>query len=106
MVRLHVRAEKPLENVALESFLPSGFEVSRENAYGEGSGGSYSRKEKWDDRMLFFFTGMAKNTRYEVSYLMRAELPGNFYVKPAKAECMYEPSLRAWSKQQQLRVRK
>ncbi|MEM7180633.1 MAG: carboxypeptidase regulatory-like domain-containing protein [Spirochaetota bacterium] len=106
MVRLHVRAEKSLENVALESFLPSGFEVSRQNAYGEGSGAAYSRKEKWDDRMLFFFTEMAKDSKYEISYLMRAELPGNFYVKPAKAECMYEPSLRAWSEQQQIRVTK
>jgi uncharacterized protein YfaS (alpha-2-macroglobulin family) len=47
--------------------------------------------------MVFFFTKINKDMVYEIAYTMRAELPGDFLVKPARMECMYEPSIQGWS---------
>jgi uncharacterized protein YfaS (alpha-2-macroglobulin family) len=47
--------------------------------------------------MVFFFTSVRKGETYEIGYIMRAELPGNFLVKPSRMECMYEPSIQGWS---------
>jgi uncharacterized protein YfaS (alpha-2-macroglobulin family) len=98
------RAQDNFEYLVLEDYLPSGFEVVMKNAYGEYQ--PYAHAEQWDNRMVFFFTGLAKNEVYEIAYIMRAELPGEFLVKPSRMECMYEPSIQGWASPTRFIIRK
>ncbi|MCU0844176.1 MAG: carboxypeptidase regulatory-like domain-containing protein [Spirochaetes bacterium] len=95
MVKVRFRAQDDFEYLVLEDYLPSGFEVVMNNAYDEYQ--PYSHSERRDNRMVFFFTRISKGEIYEIAYIMRAELPGRFLVKPARIECMYEPSIQGWA---------
>ncbi len=95
LVKVKFRAQDNFEYLILEDYLPSGFEVINKNPYGEYQ--PYVHLERWDNRMVYFFTKLKKNEIYEVAYILRAELPGDFMVKPARMECMYEPSIQGWS---------
>ena len=95
LVKVKFRAQDDFEYLVLEDYLPSGFEVINENPYGEYK--PYVHLERWDNRMVYFFTRVTKGTVYEIAYILRAELPGDFIVKPARMECMYEPSIQGWS---------
>jgi uncharacterized protein YfaS (alpha-2-macroglobulin family) len=95
LVKVKFRAQDDFEYLVLEDYLPSGFEVINKNPYGEYK--PYVHLERWDNRMVYFFTRVRKGTIYEVAYVLRAELPGDFIVKPARMECMYEPSIQGWS---------
>ena len=95
LVRVTFTAQDHFKYMILEDFLPSGFEVINKNAY-DGIK-FHSNSERWDNRMIFFFTNLVKNQKYEVAYILRAELPGSFMVKPARMECMYEPGIQGWS---------
>jgi len=95
MVKVRFRAQDSFEYLVLEDYLPSGFEVVLKNAYDEYQ--PYSHSERRDNRMVFFFTSIRKEEIYEIAYIMRAELPGSFLVKPARMECMYEPSIQGWA---------
>ncbi|TAL30153.1 MAG: hypothetical protein EPN93_20230 [Spirochaetes bacterium] len=95
LVKIKFRAQDNFEYLVLEDYLPSGFEVVMKNAYGEYQ--PFSHAEQWDNRMVFFFTGLEKNRVYEIAYIMRAELPGEFLARPSRMECMYEPSIQGWA---------
>ncbi len=96
LVKVRFKAQDNFEYLVLEDFLPSGFEVIKKNAYDDVYK-PYVRVERWDNRMVFFFTRLRKNDIYEVAYIIRAELPGEFMVRPTRMECMYEPSIQGWS---------
>jgi (2Fe-2S) ferredoxin len=81
--------------LVLEDYLTLGFEVTNKSPYGEYK--PYVHLERWDNRMVYFFTKIRKDEIYEVAYILRAELPGDFIVKPSRMECMYEPSIQGWS---------
>jgi uncharacterized protein YfaS (alpha-2-macroglobulin family) len=95
LVRIKFKATDKYGYMILQDFLPAGFEVVKESAYNEYQ--SYSHVERRDNRMVFFFTDIAKDREYEVAYIMRAELPGSFMMRPARIECMYEESIQGWS---------
>jgi uncharacterized protein YfaS (alpha-2-macroglobulin family) len=95
LVRVKFRAEESFGFMMLQDFLPAGFEVVKESAYNEFQ--PYSRVERRDNRMVFFFTGIEKGKEYEVAYVIRAELPGSFIMRPARIECMYEESIQGWT---------
>ena len=95
LVRIKFKASDKFGYMILQDFLPAGFEVVKESAYNEYQ--SYSHVERRDNRMVFFFTDIAKDREYEVAYIMRAELPGTFMMRPARIECMYEESIQGWS---------
>lgn len=95
LVKLRFKAQDNFEFLVLEDYLPSGFEVVKENAYqGESR---LARAERWDNRMVYFFNNLTKGQTYEVAYILRAELAGKFMARPARMECMYEPSIQGWS---------
>ncbi len=96
LVKLRFRAQESFEYLVLEDYLPSGFEVVEKDAY-KGNA-AYSHCERRDDKMVYFFTRVPKNQVCEVAYLVRAELPGRFLARPARVECMYEPTIQGWSK--------
>jgi hypothetical protein len=95
LVRIKFKAVDKFGYMILQDFLPAGFEVVKESAYNEFQ--SYSHVERRDNRMVFFFTNIEKNREYEVAYIMRAELPGSFMMRPSRIECMYEESIQGWS---------
>jgi uncharacterized protein YfaS (alpha-2-macroglobulin family) len=104
LVKIRLLAQDDFEYLVLEDYLPSGFEVVLKNAYDEYQ--PYAHSEAWDNRMVFFFTRLSKGEVYEIGYVMRAELPGEFIVKPSRMECMYEPSIQGWSVPASFRVEK
>ena len=95
LVRVKFRADDSFGFMMLQDFLPSGFEVVKESAYNEFQ--PYSHVERRDNRMVFFFTGIEKGKEYEVAYVIRAELPGSFIMRPARMECMYEETIQGWT---------
>lgn len=95
LVKVKFQAQDDFQYLVLEDYLPSGFEVTKNNAYDEYR--PFVHIERWDNRMVYFFTDLKKNEVYEVAYIVRAELPGNFMVKPSRMECMYEPTIQGWS---------
>jgi uncharacterized protein YfaS (alpha-2-macroglobulin family) len=95
LVKVKFQARDDFQYLVLEDHLPSGFEVTKNNAYDEYT--PFVHIERWDNRMVYFFTDLKKNEVYEVAYIVRAELPGNFMVKPSRMECMYEPTIQGWS---------
>jgi uncharacterized protein YfaS (alpha-2-macroglobulin family)/protocatechuate 3,4-dioxygenase beta subunit len=95
LVRVKFRAEDSFGFMILQDFLPAGFEVVKESAYNEFQ--PYSHVERRDNRMVFFFTGIEKGKEYEVAYVIRAELPGSFIMRPARIECMYEETIQGWT---------
>jgi len=88
-------ASDHFEYLVLEDYLPAGFEVVNKNAYDGYQ--PYVKAERWDNRMVFFFNGLQKGRYYEIAYIIRAELPGTFSVKPSRMECMYEPTIQGWA---------
>ncbi|MCL2025436.1 MAG: carboxypeptidase regulatory-like domain-containing protein [Leptospirales bacterium] len=94
LIKLRFKAEDNFEFLILEDYLPSGFEVVREFAYGNAY---YDRLERRDNRMVYFFSNLRKGTTYEIAYIVRAELAGKFMARPSRMECMYEPSVQGWS---------
>jgi len=95
LVTLKFQLQDDFEFLVLEDYLPAGFEVVRKNVY--DSYQPYSHSERWDNRMVFFFTSLGKDRVHEVAYTLRAELPGSFLARPARMECMYEPGIQGWS---------
>ncbi|PKL40523.1 MAG: hypothetical protein CVV44_02655 [Spirochaetae bacterium HGW-Spirochaetae-1] len=95
LVKLRFQAQDNFEYLVLEDYLPSGFEVVKEYAYDEYR--PFVRVERWDNRMVYFFNNVQKGAVYEVAFIVRAELPGSFMVRPTRMECMYEPSIQGWS---------
>jgi len=104
LVKLQFKADKDYEYLLLEDFLPSGFEVTKTDAY-EGTR-YYTHSERRDEKMAFFFSKLNKGKVYEIAYMIRAELPGRFNVKPACIECMYAPEFRGLSLPTRLLVEK
>ena len=104
LVKLQFKADKDYEYLLLEDFLPSGFEVTKADAY-EGIR-YYTHSERRDEKMAFFFSKLKKGKVYEIAYMVRAELPGSFNVKPARMECMYAPEIQGFSLPTKLLVEK
>jgi len=95
LVKVRFVASDDFEYLVLEDYLPAGFEVVDKNAYDGYQ--PYVNAERWDNRMVFFFNSLQKGKYYEIAYIIRAELPGTFSVKPSRMECMYEPTIQGWA---------
>ena len=103
LVKLKVYSKEENQYFMLEDPLPSGIEVIKddwsftiedENNY-KGYPYYYWRwwyadKEIRDNRVTFFSTYIGKG-EYEFSYIMRAQIPGDYSVNPSKAMLMYYP---------------
>jgi uncharacterized protein YfaS (alpha-2-macroglobulin family) len=103
LVKLKVYSKEQNQYFMLEDPLPSGVEVVKddwsftiedENNY-KGYPYYYWRwwfadKEVRDNRITFFSTYIDKG-EYEFSYIMQAQIPGDYTVNPTKAMLMYYP---------------
>lgn len=102
MVTVRFRADDNYEYLKIEDFLPSGFEVVKKDIFDTYR--PYVHLERWDNRMVYFFKNVEKGRVYELSYIIRAELEGDFMTRPTRVECMYEPSIQGWSSPAKINV--
>lgn len=102
-----------LDYFILEDMLPSGFEIVKEmDRYfidGEGSYNTYydyfydympwrwhfAEREYRDEKVSFFVTQSQK--KMEFSYIMKAQVPGEYKIMPAQGYLMYYPELNGFS---------
>jgi hypothetical protein len=88
---VRIRPRAAFDYVMVENYLPSGFEVDRDEL---GFNGYYywTNREIRDDRVVMFLTRMW-DREYAMSVSMRAEIPGEVTAMPCAAELMYFPEV-------------
>lgn len=109
-VKVDLTTAKERTYVALESPVPTGFEVvntrlateSQELAQKESQANydsnyrwwyvPFNRSEIWDDRVVVFSDYLPSGTN-TYSYLVRATIPGHFILPPDEAAMMYYPEI-------------
>ena len=102
VARTEVRSiEGTLENVVVQSLLPSGLEVENPRLetteklpWMSGETLKLAHQDIRDDRILVF-TDLPPNRWQTIYSLLRAVTPGRFRLPPVQAEAMYDPALRA-----------
>ncbi|ACL03282.1 alpha-2-macroglobulin domain protein [Desulfatibacillum aliphaticivorans] len=101
-VELTVQSKNDYEYLVFEDYKPAGFEpVEVRSGYTGAGMGAYV--EYRDERVAFFCRSVLRGT-HNLSYRMRAEIPGRFSALPAKAHAMYAPELKANSGEIKLQV--
>ncbi len=105
-VKLHIYSDDNYEYFMLEDPLPSGCEVIRktdgykiadEDGY---SGGEYYGWRWWweerdvRDEKVAFFARYFYSGEHAFTYIVRAQIPGNYHVMPSLASLMYYPEVR------------
>jgi uncharacterized protein YfaS (alpha-2-macroglobulin family) len=118
-VRVHVTMVAPSRryHVALVDYLPAGFEtLNPELAVTEQIPEEKKEESTWFWRRVWFDHQNLRNERseafttllwggvYNYSYVVRATIPGQFVVPPAKAEEMYHPETFGRSKSDRVRI--
>ena len=114
LVKTHVNVkDKGLQYFILEDMLPSGFEVIKDEQNYQIEGEKehprryynlgmipwrwfYADKEYRDSKVSFFVTNTKQSMDF--SYLIRAEIPGDYNAMPAHGYLMYYPSVGSNSK--------
>ncbi|MEO6096023.1 MAG: MG2 domain-containing protein [Fibrobacteria bacterium] len=107
-VSILVESDTVQTYLAVEDFFPSGMEyLDRTEAwmtkYASAWYRGYDHKEARDDRMAFFLSWVPKGKTL-FTYLLRAETPGRFIARPARAELMYQPEFTANTRQDTIRI--
>ena len=101
LVKLHVYSKEDNQYFMLEDPLPAGMEIVKDDwsftIEDESNYTSYpyyrwrwwyADKEVRDNRVTFFATYIGKG-EYEFSYILHAQIPGEYNVNPAKGMLMY-----------------
>ena len=101
LVRLQINAREALEYIHVEDPIPAGCEVV--NDRDDRFSGSFERKEVRDEKVVFFFTKLAKGT-HTITYLLRPTFPGSYRALPTLAQCMYEPAIAGTSSDAPLEI--
>ena len=126
LVKVKVHAKHPREYVLIEDPIPAGCEFIRdrkgyiveEEPIYDGSGQYwnyrywgywnwnrwYSHQEFRDSKISHTVTNLPAG-KYEYSYLMKAQIPGEFKVNPAVAQLMYYPESRGFSSFESFTIR-
>ncbi len=102
-VKLFVTSANNYEYIMLEDRKPAGFEPLQLTSGRRYGNGVCSNMELRDEKVVFFITWLQKGT-HEISYRMRAEIPGTINAMPCRAEAMYAPKLGGISDSWKVRV--
>jgi len=90
----------------------SGYDIIGESNYRgpqeeepEGGDGKsrYAAKEIRDEKVAFFATRIAAG-RHEFTYLLRAQIPGDYHVMPTLATLMYYPEYQGNGNETRVRI--
>lgn len=101
-VELTLESKNDYEYLLFEDMKPAGFEPDdvRSGYTYEGLG---AYREFRDNRVAFFVRALPLG-KHNLTYRLRAEIPGKFSALPAKANGMYAPELRANSDEMKIGV--
>ncbi len=120
LVKTHVEcSEKDLQYFILEDNLPSGFETVKDEKNFEIEGENdyhpinywgirpwrwfYADKEYHDDKVSFFVTNV--QSQMDFSYIIQAQIPGDYNVIPSQCFLMYYPEVNGNSSPQKILVK-
>lgn len=92
-VELSIESKNDYEYVLIADPKPAGFEPVDVQSGWSWTGLSAYREFR-DEKVAFFADRLPQGT-HNVSYRVKAEIPGKFSALPTKAEAMYAPELRA-----------
>jgi alpha-2-macroglobulin len=101
-VELSIESKNDYEYVLIEDMKPAGFEPV-ELQSGWSYEGLASYKEFRDEKVAFFAERLPRGT-HNLSYRVKAEIPGRFSALPTKVEAMYAPELKGNSDEWKARV--
>ncbi len=100
-VTLRLKVSEDLHYALLEEPIPAGCEViAGDERPWENP---WDRREVWDNRIIFFFDYLPQGM-HEISYVMRAEAPGEYRILPSTASLMYFPEVRGHNRLVRMRV--
>jgi len=101
LIDLQLKSIGPLENIIVADLLPAGLEIENPRLDADALAGqdltgalTPSYLEIRDDRLVAAFNEMPGGEQHYY-YLVRAVTPGTFQYPAARAECMYDPEVRA-----------
>jgi alpha-2-macroglobulin len=101
-VEVSIESKNDYEYVLIEDMKPAGFEPVEVQ-----SGWSYtglpSYQEYRDERVAFFAERLPRGT-HNLSYRVKAEIPGHFSALPTKVQAMYAPDLKGNSDEWKARI--
>jgi uncharacterized protein YfaS (alpha-2-macroglobulin family) len=101
-VELELESKNDYEYLIFEDYKPAGSEaVEVRSGYTGNEIGAYV--EFRDERTAFFCRALARG-KHNVTYRLRAEIPGKFSALPAKGSAMYAPELRANSDEHKVSI--
>jgi uncharacterized protein YfaS (alpha-2-macroglobulin family) len=101
-VELTVESKNDYEYVIIEDMKPAGFEPVEVQS-GWSWEGLAAYKEFRDEKVAFFAERLPRGT-HNLSYRVKAEIPGRFSALPAKVEAMYAPELRGNAQEWKVRI--
>ena len=108
-VNLTIDVPSDLEYIILEDPIPAGCEVVDEPQATPYYYWDYywpywySQREVRDEKVVYFMTYLRPG-KNEVSYTLRAEVPGSYHVMPATAWNMYDDSIRGHSDEERVDI--
>ncbi len=101
-IELEITSKNDYEYIVIEDMKAAGCEpFELRSGYNGNALSAYM--ELRDERVCLFVPRLARGT-HNVSYRMRAEIPGRFSALPAKAFAMYAPELKANSDEMKLKI--
>jgi alpha-2-macroglobulin len=104
IARITVRAPRAAREVLIEDPIPAGCEIMDEEETEYYEAGEYARREARDRRAVFHaYQVDAGENVFE--YRLRAELPGDYHILPARAGCAYIPEIWGAAAERRLRIR-
>jgi alpha-2-macroglobulin len=104
IARITVRAPRAAREVLIEDPIPAGCEIMDEEETEYYEEGQYARREARDRRAVFHaYQINAGENVFE--YRLRAELPGDYHILPARAACAYIPEIWGAAAERRLRIR-
>ncbi len=101
-VELSIESKNDYEYVLIEDMKPAGFEPVEVQS-GWSYEGLSSYKEFRDEKVAFFAERLPRGT-HNLSYRVKAEIPGRFSALPTKVEAMYAPELKGNSDKWKARI--
>ena len=101
-VELGIDSKNDYEYLLFEDWKAAGMEaVDVRSGYNPNGLGAYM--ELRDEKVSLFVQNLPRG-RHNLSYRLRAEIPGKFSALPTRAEAMYAPELRANSDEMKFRI--
>lgn len=103
-VKTTLTLDRNLDYLIVEDPIPAGCEVAlSESEKNQGWGWAWCRREVREEKVAFFARSLTKG-KHTLTYILRAEIPGDYHVMPAQSWQMYLPEVRGSSTEDRLKI--